>query len=405
MECEAGRLHQNSEHCRVDFLPWLPRHGGPRRGRMLVTVFHNPWFVVLRFDIGDVARLDDRGPCPCGRNQGLTLAAIEGRVADVTFEPRGKAVTVDDLDGVLAEVPGLDGWQLDLPRPGEMQLRILAGPGSRAGPAASARNGSRSMYGERAQDRGHGRQGPAATKLGQNPLRPDRVSRGPAGCGGARDEDGSRRYFPHRRRPGSRRRGRDPLLAGILSRIGLERPGVAYIGAASNDNRVFFMWITALLKKAGAGTVRLAALASRRADPAKARALLQEADLVFVSGGDVELGMSVLEQTGTAALLRELYQAGKPFIGLSAGSIMLARSWVRWTDPERRRHGRRHFPAWAWPRCFAIPMPKKKIGRNSRRSCSFRPGRRATASPPAPRCGSAPTARWRPWAGRRSAWS
>ena len=107
---------------------------------------------------------------------------------------------------------------------------------------------------------------------------------------------------------------------------------MAYIGAASNDSRVFFLWIAALLKKAGANSVRLAALASARADLAKARHLLQEADLIFVSGGDVEAGMNVLERTGFSPLLSELHQAGKPFIGLSAGSIMLARSWVRWPD-------------------------------------------------------------------------
>ncbi len=32
--------------------------------------------------------------------------------------------------------------------------------------------------------------------------------------------------------------------------------------------------------------------------------------------------------------LRELAEQGKPFIGLSAGSIMLARSWVRWPDSD-----------------------------------------------------------------------
>jgi len=131
--------------------------------------------------------------------------------------------------------------------------------------------------------------------------------------------------------PGSRRQ--DPLLAVILESIGLQRPNVAYVGAASADSRVFFLWIAALLKKAGAGSVRLAALASRRADPVKARQQIRAADIVFVSGGDVELGMSVLERTGAAALLREQHRAGKPFIGLSAGSIMLARSWVRWSDP------------------------------------------------------------------------
>jgi peptidase E len=133
--------------------------------------------------------------------------------------------------------------------------------------------------------------------------------------------------------PGKRGAGRDPLLAAILARLGMARPSVAYVGAASGDSRVFFIWIAALLKKAGAGPVRLAALGSRRADPAKARAILRESDLVFVSGGDVETGMGVLQKTGAGGWLKELYRSGKPFIGLSAGSIMLARRWVRWSDP------------------------------------------------------------------------
>jgi len=132
----------------------------------------------------------------------------------------------------------------------------------------------------------------------------------------------------------SRSRGGDPLPARIFSLIGLERPEVAYIGAASNDNHIFFMWIKTMLKKAGAGSVRLAALASARADLAKARSLLQGAGVIFVSGGDVEAGMHVLERTGFSPLLRELHRAGKPFIGLSAGSILLARSWVRWANAE-----------------------------------------------------------------------
>jgi phenylacetate-CoA ligase len=149
MECEAGRLHQNSGHCRVDFLPWLFRHGGPRRGRILVTVFQNPWFVVLRFDIGDVARLDDRGPCPCGRKDGLVLRGVEGRVGDVTFDREGNAVTVADLDAVLAEVPGLEGWQMDLPRPGEMRLRVQAGAGSARRACHEVRERLKEIYGER----------------------------------------------------------------------------------------------------------------------------------------------------------------------------------------------------------------------------------------------------------------
>jgi len=91
-----------------------------------VTVFHNPWFLPLRFDVGDVARLAQREPCPCGRADGLTLAAIEGRLADVTYDREGRAVTVDDLDRRLAELDGLRGWQLLLPAPGRFDLMVLA---------------------------------------------------------------------------------------------------------------------------------------------------------------------------------------------------------------------------------------------------------------------------------------
>ncbi|MCU0235744.1 MAG: Type 1 glutamine amidotransferase-like domain-containing protein [Acidobacteria bacterium] len=132
--------------------------------------------------------------------------------------------------------------------------------------------------------------------------------------------------------PGQRGVGRDPLLAAILGQLGLERPSVAYVGAASGDSRLFFLWAASVLKKAGSGPVRLAALASRRPDVDKVRRTLQASDLVFVSGGDVDAGMSVLQRTGADRSLRELHRAGKPFVGLSAGSIMMARSWVRWPD-------------------------------------------------------------------------
>jgi hypothetical protein len=44
--------------------------------------------------------------------------------------------------------------------------------------------------------------------------------------------------------------------------------------------------------------------------------------------------MRVLEATGMIEPLRQLYRQGKPFFGVSAGSIMLARQWVRWRDPH-----------------------------------------------------------------------
>ena len=134
--------------------------------------------------------------------------------------------------------------------------------------------------------------------------------------------------------PHGRRRGADPVIAAALAGAGRARPSVCYIGVASDDDRGFLRFVTAYLRRSGAGEVRLAALASARADLTEARAVIEGADLVFVSGGDVEAGMAHLERHGLIPLLRTLHGAGTPFIGLSAGSIMLARCWVRWSDPD-----------------------------------------------------------------------
>ncbi len=130
-----------------------------------------------------------------------------------------------------------------------------------------------------------------------------------------------------------RLRGPDPLAQEFIRRTGLRRPRVAYIGAASGDNPAFRLLIGGILKKAGAGTVSLAPLCGKRGSAAAAQEVLAAADIVFVSGGDVEEGMKVLEEKGIVPFLRQLHAAGKPFFGISAGSIMLARAWVRWTDP------------------------------------------------------------------------
>ena len=130
------------------------------------------------------------------------------------------------------------------------------------------------------------------------------------------------------------RRGPDPLLAQALAGAGVARPRVAYLGAASGDNAAFRVLMGNMLKKAGAGRVILAPLCGRLADPEKARKVLSDSDIVFVSGGDVEEGMEALRRMRMVRFLRALHKAGKPFLGVSAGSIMLSRLWVRWRNPN-----------------------------------------------------------------------
>ncbi len=132
----------------------------------------------------------------------------------------------------------------------------------------------------------------------------------------------------------SRGKKPDTLLQAVFQTYGIKNPTVAYSGTASGDDRNFFGWIATELTESGADKVVHAVIASPRADLKKAKTILESADIVFISGGDVEAGMEILQEKNMLDFLTGLYRQGKPFFGISAGSIMLADKWVRWLDPH-----------------------------------------------------------------------
>jgi peptidase E len=124
------------------------------------------------------------------------------------------------------------------------------------------------------------------------------------------------------------------LLQRMFRESGIAAPKVAYSGTASGDDTNFFRFIAAELTQAGADRVTHAVIAPARADLKKARSVLEAADIVFISGGDVEAGMNILKEKNMLEFVNGLYRQGKPFFGISAGAIMLAERWVRWLDPD-----------------------------------------------------------------------
>jgi cyanophycinase-like exopeptidase len=64
------------------------------------------------------------------------------------------------------------------------------------------------------------------------------------------------------------------------------------------------------------------------------RAVVDRADLVFVSGGDPTHGAKVLARTGAAGWLREAHARGTPLMGVSAGAIDLGAWWIDWPEDE-----------------------------------------------------------------------
>jgi peptidase E len=123
------------------------------------------------------------------------------------------------------------------------------------------------------------------------------------------------------------------ILAEVLKSSKKKAPSVAYIGTASSDNKEFFLMLSQILMAAGAGSVRLVPIV-RRFDPDKTRDILLSSDIVFISGGDVDLGMKYLRKRKLIPLFRQLYDRGKLFCGISAGAIMLCRNWMHWRDPD-----------------------------------------------------------------------
>ncbi len=132
--------------------------------------------------------------------------------------------------------------------------------------------------------------------------------------------------------PGAKMQTRRHLHAAVAATC-KPKPLIAYVGAASNDNVAFRHMLGAAFIGSGA-RLEPARLASKRASASRARQLLDDADIVFMSGGDVERGMEVLRERDEVAHLKELARAGKPFIGISAGSIMLGERWVRFPDED-----------------------------------------------------------------------
>jgi phenylacetate-CoA ligase len=151
MQCEEGKFHQNSESCRVDFQPLKPGHGGRGIGRILVTPLHNPWYRILRFDVGDLVRLDESGSCPCGRNSGIILSAIEGRMATATLTTAGRLVTLRELDNVIGGLSGVDEYRLEQTGMDSYDLFIVSRVSDKSALTEEASHLLKKLYGDGAK--------------------------------------------------------------------------------------------------------------------------------------------------------------------------------------------------------------------------------------------------------------
>jgi phenylacetate-coenzyme A ligase PaaK-like adenylate-forming protein len=151
MQCEEGKFHQNTQFCRVDFQPLKKEHGGPSLGRILVTPFQNEWYHLLRFDVGDLGRLDETGKCPCGRHLGMMLSATEGRFVNATLTCSGRLVSSRELDNNLSVLEKIDEYKLEQTAPGNYELHLASWEQDKHRLSESAASILKGLYGKEAK--------------------------------------------------------------------------------------------------------------------------------------------------------------------------------------------------------------------------------------------------------------
>jgi len=128
----------------------------------------------------------------------------------------------------------------------------------------------------------------------------------------------------------------DQALAALRS-AGKERPRVviSYAALAADPEALAFM--AARLPKLfpDADTARVVVdgePGARRGDVAAARGMIEEADLILLSGGDPVVGARLLRESGAAAWLRAARARGAPCAGIAAGAILLGGWWASWPE-------------------------------------------------------------------------
>jgi phenylacetate-CoA ligase len=124
-ECERGRLHVDEDFAAVEFV----RNGIPGRGRIAGTNLSNPAMPLIRYEVGDLATLDE-APCACGR-PGRILGAIDGRTSEYVILSDGRRVTA--LSYIFKEMVHVREAQIHQREPGKITIRVVRGPGYEGG--------------------------------------------------------------------------------------------------------------------------------------------------------------------------------------------------------------------------------------------------------------------------------
>ncbi|MFI1466117.1 phenylacetate--CoA ligase family protein [Streptomyces wuyuanensis] len=131
-ECAHQRAHLAEDRLLVEILgpDGQPLPDGAE-GRVVVTAFMERAMPLVRYELGDVGRIDT-DPCPCGRRF-RTLRLTAGRVNDAVLLPTGRQLYPDTFLHLAATFPGIAECSVVQDREGSVRLNVVpSGPLSAA---------------------------------------------------------------------------------------------------------------------------------------------------------------------------------------------------------------------------------------------------------------------------------
>jgi cyanophycinase len=109
------------------------------------------------------------------------------------------------------------------------------------------------------------------------------------------------------------------LAERVRANLDSSSPKAAYIGASNGDQPEFYSLFQAAMEAMGISNCRSVPSQPSREDIS----FIEEADLILLSGGDVERGWRTFEQNGLKELVPRKRFDGAILMGVSAGAIQL----------------------------------------------------------------------------------
>lgn len=111
----------------------------------------------------------------------------------------------------------------------------------------------------------------------------------------------------------------EPFLLRLRNLIESQSCKAAYVGASNDDNPVYYSIFESAVTSIGVTDYRMIS-----ASPSEAEVLfVEQADLILLSGGDVEKGWKAFARSGLKQIIISRYHKGVILIGISAGAVQL----------------------------------------------------------------------------------